>query len=582
MDANKVLEIPVWVNGTPKWVTGLTKRTTCDDIIYALLYNDGKQDHDSTDRYTIYERWRDVERPLQARTKILKIWRAWGAEQCNVQLTMKNNNEPDYFGEFLHHRRRRHRRSKHRSRSDRESRSKTENGQVKSTSDRLKTMEHFAKLVINQERKIHEIGYQIEDTDRRIDTMETNLHFSRVAENGEDYLQNNYLDNELEDSMDEFLRKVPSENMDMYMEFCERVLQVDDQIKNETSRIEDLSTQLIDETIDKQRNSRNYVNTSDENLETELTSLQAELNRMVNANVMQKYEAAHINNEIDQCDRSLMAKQETVRQLLKQLEQEDYENVFDDNYENVCNLDSNEQISNKQITPETVRQQQEVRAYPPKKVKFEDEQEAVYVNLDTIMGMRDDYQNDVINSSSDTRDTGKGDSFDLYDSQRKTSDLDDSFSIDTENASNDSQLGCSPPGVRFSSPLVTYSRSFNPDSPLPNYANIKSSSPIGSSYPDVKATPNKSPCLRLPRYPEGSAYRNDDLISERIKTEIYKYKRVYFSDQTSPCGYNNRDIRYTSKTTEDNDSNSDTGLSSMHSDESPSYNHYPSFLETLV
>ncbi|CAF3103018.1 unnamed protein product [Rotaria sp. Silwood2] len=38
LDANELtLEIPVWVNGKRKWVTGITKKTTFDDLIYALL-----------------------------------------------------------------------------------------------------------------------------------------------------------------------------------------------------------------------------------------------------------------------------------------------------------------------------------------------------------------------------------------------------------------------------------------------------------------------------------------------------------------------------------------------------------------
>ncbi|CAF1052270.1 unnamed protein product [Rotaria sp. Silwood1] len=38
LDANElILEIPVWVNGKRKWVTGITKKTTFDDLIYALL-----------------------------------------------------------------------------------------------------------------------------------------------------------------------------------------------------------------------------------------------------------------------------------------------------------------------------------------------------------------------------------------------------------------------------------------------------------------------------------------------------------------------------------------------------------------
>ena len=35
--AEFTLEIPVWVHGKRKWVTGITKKTTFDDLIYALL-----------------------------------------------------------------------------------------------------------------------------------------------------------------------------------------------------------------------------------------------------------------------------------------------------------------------------------------------------------------------------------------------------------------------------------------------------------------------------------------------------------------------------------------------------------------
>ncbi|CAF1525093.1 unnamed protein product, partial [Didymodactylos carnosus] len=36
-DEEVTLEIPVWVQGKRKWVTGITKKTTFDDLIYALL-----------------------------------------------------------------------------------------------------------------------------------------------------------------------------------------------------------------------------------------------------------------------------------------------------------------------------------------------------------------------------------------------------------------------------------------------------------------------------------------------------------------------------------------------------------------
>ncbi|KAK3102268.1 hypothetical protein FSP39_010087 [Pinctada imbricata] len=87
-EQNLVVEIPVWVCGTQKWVTGLTKRTTCDDVIYALIYNEGLHELDNTDRYTIYERWRDVERPVTGSHKNIKNLARLGSR--TVQCTTDN------------------------------------------------------------------------------------------------------------------------------------------------------------------------------------------------------------------------------------------------------------------------------------------------------------------------------------------------------------------------------------------------------------------------------------------------------------------------------------------------------------
>ena len=105
-------EIPVGVDGRVKVLTGVTKRTTCDDIIYALLLqNDlvpsatpadaglsveeggsggGTPRQAEVERWTLVERWRDVERPLQGKTKILKVWRAWGSEQSHVTFQLRS------------------------------------------------------------------------------------------------------------------------------------------------------------------------------------------------------------------------------------------------------------------------------------------------------------------------------------------------------------------------------------------------------------------------------------------------------------------------------------------------------------
>ncbi|XP_071450828.1 ras association domain-containing protein 10-like [Hetaerina americana] len=108
-------EVPVWVNGLQRWVTGIDRRTTCDDVIKALLRSDPQPRHHSPGRvgggwgpqhqqpphqvaplpedlhhrYAIVERWRKVERPLDGRSRILKVWSAWGDAQRDVKLALR-------------------------------------------------------------------------------------------------------------------------------------------------------------------------------------------------------------------------------------------------------------------------------------------------------------------------------------------------------------------------------------------------------------------------------------------------------------------------------------------------------------
>jgi Ras association domain-containing protein 9/10 len=85
-------ELPVWIKGEQRWISGVSDQTTCLDLIEALLIDEGvmKATNDSnnnstgTNQYVITERWRRVEQVLDPRTKILKIWSAWGEEQAEV------------------------------------------------------------------------------------------------------------------------------------------------------------------------------------------------------------------------------------------------------------------------------------------------------------------------------------------------------------------------------------------------------------------------------------------------------------------------------------------------------------------
>lgn len=93
-------EIPVWVRGEQRWISGITNETTCAQLVDALLRNENIIGEPATmpsgtqisnepatiqeNQYVITERWRRVEQMLDNKTKILKIWKAWGETKSEV------------------------------------------------------------------------------------------------------------------------------------------------------------------------------------------------------------------------------------------------------------------------------------------------------------------------------------------------------------------------------------------------------------------------------------------------------------------------------------------------------------------
>lgn len=88
-------EIPIWIKGEQRFISGVTEQTSCLEMIEALLIDEGIIKNDSNNNatntgfkvneYVITERWKRVEQILDGRTKILKIWREWGEEQPEVK-----------------------------------------------------------------------------------------------------------------------------------------------------------------------------------------------------------------------------------------------------------------------------------------------------------------------------------------------------------------------------------------------------------------------------------------------------------------------------------------------------------------
>lgn len=197
-------EIPVWVGGLQKWITGLTKKTTCEDIVRALLRAEGRPTAEEKDwcHYVIVERWRKVERPLDSKSKILKVWKAWGEEQSNVKLTLKRlppvtpkevktarkrpnskfwRNEVAKTTTTIHPRKllQQHQHMK--------------NGGKDMDGRITETMERLMKVIIAQGETIQAQLRRLQEKDDQIDGFEQQMHVTRMEEMGANYLLDTYL-----------------------------------------------------------------------------------------------------------------------------------------------------------------------------------------------------------------------------------------------------------------------------------------------------------------------------------------------------------------------------------------------------
>ena len=97
--------IVIRVGTEEKEISGLTKRTTCAEVLEALFKDEqtfyslnqsneglhGKNLNELKKKFVIMEDWRGCEKALSAQTRILAVWRAWGEEQRNVKFLLKKD-----------------------------------------------------------------------------------------------------------------------------------------------------------------------------------------------------------------------------------------------------------------------------------------------------------------------------------------------------------------------------------------------------------------------------------------------------------------------------------------------------------
>ncbi|XP_023693953.2 ras association domain-containing protein 10-like [Paramormyrops kingsleyae] len=217
-------KISVWVCREEKQISGLTRRTTCADVVKVLLEDQSLKRgaaasmlSGSALSYCIVEKWRGFERILPNKTKILRLWTAWGDEQENVRFVLVKNEaslassgprsaearvvpskesqcvckgEAKCTATSIQEKQRRIVRKAFR-KLDKINKKKEET--LSKDTSSVEKMETLVHLVISQDHTIRQQIQRIKDLDKEIDRYEAKVHLDRMKRHGINYVQDTYL-----------------------------------------------------------------------------------------------------------------------------------------------------------------------------------------------------------------------------------------------------------------------------------------------------------------------------------------------------------------------------------------------------
>ncbi|XP_039376509.1 ras association domain-containing protein 9 isoform X1 [Mauremys reevesii] len=260
-------EIVVWVCQEEKIVCGLTKRTTCADVIQALL-----EDHQATfgekrflfgqpRDYCIIEKWRGSERVLPPLTKMLRLWKAWGEEQPNLHFVLVKS---DAFLSFPLWRTAEAKIVQNIERQwelspvnymkmlpvDKQKRivrktfrklAKLKQDNTLQERDNMETLIH---LIISQDHTIHQQVNRMKELDTEIEKCEAKFHLVQVENDGENYVQDSYLMATPNDAEQQTHVPHGQHQMHEYLSKSDGILQMEEGLKHHKLLIEKLCAEI--------------------------------------------------------------------------------------------------------------------------------------------------------------------------------------------------------------------------------------------------------------------------------------------------------------------------------------------------
>ncbi|XP_051998431.1 ras association domain-containing protein 10-like [Xyrauchen texanus] len=294
-------KISVWVCREEKLVSGLSKRTTCANVIRVLLEEQNLHQcvttamlSGSPQSYCIVEKWRGFERILPHKTKILRLWSAWGEEQENVRFVLVKNeaslpsNGPRsaearvvlskesptcvYKGTaratmaLSQEKQRRIVRKAFR-KLDKINKKRAQS--VSKDASSLEKMETLVHLVISQDHTIRQQIQRIKELDMEIDRYEAKVHLDRMKMHGINYVQDTYLvdanpENPSLDSAEALAQ------FEEYAQRCEEVIKLQEELAEHEALMESITTEIQEE-LNKRWMKRRHEELSNKDSETSST-----------------------------------------------------------------------------------------------------------------------------------------------------------------------------------------------------------------------------------------------------------------------------------------------------------------------
>ncbi|NXY42483.1 RASFA protein, partial [Ceuthmochares aereus] len=283
-------KISVWICQEEKLISGLSRRTTCSDVVRVLLEDSqhrrrrpaqpepgGGMLSGPPHSYCIVEKWRGFERILPNKTRILRLWVAWGDEQENVRFVLVRSEaslpnagprsaearvvpSKERPGHGLgaaraglaltQERQRRVVRKAFRKLAKINKKRQRAPAREASAAERMETLVH---LVLSQDHTIRQQLQRLRELDREIDRYEAKIHLDRMKRHGVNYVQDTYLvgSGEAEASVPAAGRPEEEEEEGKeekdYARRCEEVRRLQEQRAQQEELLEHLAAEIQEE-----------------------------------------------------------------------------------------------------------------------------------------------------------------------------------------------------------------------------------------------------------------------------------------------------------------------------------------------